>query len=114
MDGSASVTERFTIYPLTKKVEIEGKGKADDASDSVLNGKTVYRMLTSKNATFKATTSPDGAYEDAFKWTSSNKSVAEVDQDGKVTFHKAGAVTIKAAARDGSGKTAKFTLRITK
>ncbi|MBD5470200.1 MAG: hypothetical protein HDR19_03555 [Lachnospiraceae bacterium] len=37
-------------------------------------------------------------------WSSSNKAIAEVDQDGKVTVHKEGTVTIKATATDGSRK----------
>ena len=59
---------------------------------------------------------PSGAYNgtDAFKWTSSNKSVAEVDENtGVITLKKAGATTIKAIAKDGTGKYAKFTLRVT-
>lgn len=47
-----------------------------------------------------------------FIWSSSNKSVAEVDQQGKVIPHKAGKVTITALANDSSGKKASCTITI--
>ncbi|MDE7268392.1 MAG: Ig-like domain-containing protein [Lachnospiraceae bacterium] len=43
-------------------------------------------------------------------WSSSNKAIAEIDKDGKVTVHKAGTVTIKATATDGSRKSATIKL----
>ena len=43
-------------------------------------------------------------------WSSSNKAIAEVDENGNVTVHKAGTVTIKATATDGSKKTGKIKL----
>ena len=45
-------------------------------------------------------------------WTSSNTKLATVDKNGKVTAKLPGKVTIKATAKDGSGKSANFTLTI--
>ena len=98
----------MTIYPLTTKVEIKQGAK-------VINGTTVEAKQSGSVPSFKASASPAGAYEKSFKWTSSNKSVAEIDPDtGAVTIKGVGKTTIKATALDGSGKYARFTLRITK
>lgn len=43
-------------------------------------------------------------------WSSSNKAIAEIDENGNVTVHKAGTVTIKATATDGSKKSGKIKL----
>lgn len=44
------------------------------------------------------------------KWTSSNKAVAEIDQEGNITVKKKGAVIITATSQDGSNKRVSFTL----
>ena len=106
VDGSDSFETDITIYPRTTKVWIL------DEDGEKINGKTIPVALDDV-VTFEATADPDGAYDDAFQWTSSNKSVVEVDEDGNLILKKAGAVTIKVTALDGSGKYAKFKLRIT-
>lgn len=107
VDGSTADTKTVTIYPLTTKVEI-------DDGTNVVNGTTVSAKL-SGSVSFSASASPEGAYDKSFKWTSSNKRVAEVDPEtGAVTIKGVGKTVIKAAALDGSGKYAKFTLRVTK
>ena len=53
---------------------------------------------------------PDNAANKAVAWTSSNPSVASVDENGTVTAKAAGTATITATAKDGSGK--KATCRI--
>lgn len=108
VDGSTEKTVEVTVYPPTTKVEIKQSGK-------VINGTTVLTKLSGSTPSFSASASPAGAYEKSFKWTSSNKSVAEIDPDtGAVTIKGVGKTTIKATALDGSGKYARFTLRITK
>ncbi|MCL2695536.1 MAG: Ig-like domain-containing protein [Clostridiales bacterium] len=52
------------------------------------------------------TIGPAGADNKAVVWSSSNNSVARVDQSGNVTFLAGGKVTIKATATDGSKKSA--------
>lgn len=48
------------------------------------------------------------------KWSSSSTKIATVDADGLVTCKGTGTVTIKATAKDGSGKYASLKLTITK
>lgn len=45
-------------------------------------------------------------------WSSSNETVAKVDQNGKVTAVKAGKTTITCKANDGSGKKASMTVKV--
>ena len=49
---------------------------------------------------------PDDAYDKSLTWTSSDESVATVDQTGKVTAIAKGRATISATAKDGSGVSA--------
>ena len=56
------------------------------------------------SVTLKATVLPTNAGDKSLNWTSSNTAVATVDQDGKVTAKDGGTATIKATAKDGTGK----------
>ncbi len=47
---------------------------------------------------------PDDAQDTRIKWTSSDESKATVDEDGRVSLHKAGEVTITAKVSGGSSK----------
>ena len=106
VDGSPAKHAKVIIYPATTKVQIK------DAAKNVVSRTRVDVKLGFKTATFTAAPIPAAAY-DQFTWTSSNESVATV-KDGVVTFKKAGRAVIKATAKDGTSKSAKFTLRITK
>ena len=59
-----------------------------------------------------ATIFPDNAANKTLKWTSSNESVATVDQQGKVTAVSMGTATIMAEANDGSGKCGSCVVRV--
>lgn len=63
-------------------------------------------MMAGESKNLKATISPKSATYDTIKWTSSDDSIAIVDEFGVVTAIKAGKVDITAAAEDGSGKKA--------
>ena len=59
-----------------------------------------------ETAQLEATITPEDAVTSALHWTSSDESVATVDQNGLVTALKEGTVTITAASTDGSQVTA--------
>ena len=59
-------------------------------------------ILDNGNTSLIAVVSPSNASNTAVKWSSSSSSIASVDSSGYVTGKKAGTVTIKATAADGS------------
>ncbi len=79
-----------------------------------LTGKT--GMVYKETAYIGYTITPSNASNKKLLWTSSNTSVATVDQNGKVTASKktAGTTIITAAAQDGSGVKATMTLSVSK
>ena len=107
VDGSTPMSTTVNVFAATTKVEIS------DVADKVVNGTKVSAILADGTMQFYATAEPTEAYQTSFKWSSSDTSVATVDGNGKVTIKKVGATTIKATAQDGTGKYAKFTLRVT-
>lgn len=107
VDGSTPKSTTVEVFAATTKVEIS------DVMDDVVNGTKVSAPLSDGTMQFYAAAKPTEAYQTSFKWTSSDTSVAAVDGNGKVTIKKVGATTIKATAQDGTGKYAKFTLRVT-
>lgn len=90
------------VKPKAQKVEIRYNGK--DAGKSM----TVY--MDRPEVQLSAAITPADA-EQAVKWTTSNKNIAKVSADGKITPVKTGKVTITATAKDGSKK--KDTITIT-
>ena len=107
VDGSTPMSTNVYVFAATTKVEIS------DVADKVVNGAKVSATLSDGTMQFYAAAEPTEAYQTSFKWSSSDTSVATVDGNGKVTIKKVGATTIKATAQDGTGKYAKFTLRVT-
>ena len=101
-DGSnKSASVKLSYTPLASSVSIQdesGKditGKTSDAGSRVLQ--------------LKAAASPAGALQ-KFTWKGSDDTVGTVDANGKVTFKKAGKLTVTVTAADGSKKSAKTTL----
>ncbi len=74
--------------------------------ESVSLNKTTISLLVGQTKKLKATVGPKNATIKATKWTSSDPSVAIVDEDGEVIAIKAGSTTITAEASDNSGKKA--------
>ena len=64
----------------------------------------ILTLNEGQEQTLIATVNPDNAANKTLKWTSSDESVATVDQTGKVTAVSKGSATIKAEANDGSGR----------
>jgi uncharacterized protein YjdB len=95
-----------TIWPASKTVTILEETGADI-------GKTLWVNLAEGGVQLDAATSNkagEATYQ-GVTWKSSNTKVAKVDANGKVTFLKAGTVTITATAADGTG--VKDTVKIT-
>ena len=94
------------IYPETKSVTITSlTGKPESAIK--------WCYLEDGGVSLSAVTEAKAgevAYPDV-AWSTSNKSIAEVDETGNVTFKKVGTVKITATAVDGSG--VKDTIQIT-
>ena len=108
-NGSATIT-------ATAK---DGSGVSASCTITVKQRVTViYRDKTSlsleegQSATIVATVTPENAYDKSLTWTSSNESVATVDQSGNVTAKSKGTATIKAKANDGSGINAECPVRV--
>ncbi|GEM_PF-4660482 len=82
LSASCSVTVSKKIIPVT----------------SVSLDKTTLALIKGETATLTATVSPSDATDKDVTWTSSDETIASVDQTGKVTALAGGSVTIKAAA----------------
>ena len=72
---------------------------------SVTLNKTTLKLTKGKNETLVATVNPSDASDKTVVWSSSNTSVATVDQSGKVVAVAEGSSQIMVTTKDG-GKTA--------
>ena len=91
------VTYRTLVVQPVTRVQLSAPAK------STFVGKTL--QLT-------ATYSPENASIKSANWTSSNTKVATVDQNGVVTGISKGTASIKATAKDGSGRNASFSVTV--
>ena len=113
-DGSGkNCTFTVNVQPAVGKVEIVKTG-ATEYSDvvgvDVSSGAREYKLNLSANLYTKSGKEYIPIAAQHMTWSSSNKAIAEIDEDGLVTVHKAGEVTIKATATDGSKRTGKIKL----
>ena len=79
---------------------------------SVTMSRSSLRIYEGRSYTLSATVKPDDATDRGIVWSSSDNSIATVDQKGTVTGHKPGTVTIAATAADGSGVSASCVVRV--
>ena len=79
-----------------------------------LNKSFVTLNRSTKNITYqlKKSIRNNNATYKAVNWYTSNKNIATVDSNGKVTVRKRGTVTITARAKDGSNKAAKCKITV--
>lgn len=94
-------THTVTIRPKATKVTVT-------ADDTVIDLDSVDRQLQ-----LKALVTPETATQ-SVTWTSSNTSIATIDENGLVTAKKGGTVTFTATATDGSGVKGKFSVQVCK
>ena len=72
------------------------------AVTSVTLNKTTLPLTKGQSETLTATVAPDNASDKTVTWSSSDATIASVDQTGKVTAVKSGKATITAAAGEKS------------
>lgn len=65
--------------------------------------KTALEITVGETATLTASVTPDNATDKSITWSSTDETIATVDENGKVTAVAAGTVKITATAKDGSG-----------
>ena len=80
-------------------------------SKITITGYTKEYMLPNETVKLNATVEPDKAADKSLIWTSSDKTIATVDQDGNVTALKQGEVTIR-VANETSGKYAEQKIKV--
>ena len=71
---------------------------------------TLQTVEIGKTLPLQAEITPTNAHNQTLEWTSSDPSIATVDENGVVTPHKSGTVTVTAASTDGSRITASCTV----
>ena len=79
---------------------------------SISLNKTSLTLIEGEEETLVVTINPSNAADKIIKWTSSDTSVAAVDENGKVTAVSKGTATIKAEVNDGSGKYATCSVNV--
>ena len=118
VDQSGNVTGTGNVTTTINAIATDGSGAKASCKvtvivkvRSVTLSSTNLNILKGQSTTLSATVTPSNAANKALQWSSTNPSVATVDQNGKVTTVKAGTATINATATDGSG--AKASCKVT-
>lgn len=107
--GNTFVTVSDETTSVKINVKVSTKNIYISSLDSsVKNAELKIGDSTQLNVSIK----PDNATNKELEWSSSNKSVAEVSEDGVVKAKKAGSTTIKAVTSDGSGKSISFKIKV--
>ncbi len=75
---------------------------------------TEVEMVVGEKMNLTATITPNNATDKSITWSSTNESIAVVDEDGQVTAIASGYCQIKAISNDGSGKTAVCNITVEK
>ena len=101
-DGS-ELSAKCEITVISSKVEVTGI-TLDKTSAEAEEGKTVQLV---------ATVTPDNATVKDCEWTSSDETVATVDENGLVTAKKAGTAVITVTSKDNSEISAECTITVT-
>ena len=104
-DGILSVSDVTMIQRYLAEFPVEGELIIPKTKvSSITFSPTSLVMTKGQSQTLTAEIAPSDAYIKTLQWSSSDTSVVDVDQNGKVTAKKSGTAIIYAAAKDGSGK----------
>ena len=98
-EGTATITAKAGDKTATCSVTVK---KNTVAVESVTLDKSSLELTEGETATLTASVKPDNATNKTVTWSSSNQSVATVDQNGTVTAVAEGSATITAKAGDKS------------
>ena len=93
--GTATITAKAGDVTATCKVTVQ---KRIIAVESIELNKAELSLVEGESETLKATVKPDNATDKTLSWTSSDSSIAVVDNNGKVTAVKEGETTVTATA----------------
>lgn len=107
-EGTATITAQAGDKTASCTVTVKKKVVA---VESVTLDKSSLELTEGETATLTATVKPDNATNKTVTWSSSNASIATVDQNGKVTAVAEGTATITAKAGE---KTATCTVAVKK
>lgn len=100
-DGSNKSAKLLVVVgPKVQKITLNKSSVTVNRSTKNITYR-LKKSIKNKNATYKAV-----------DWYTSNKNIATVDSNGKVTVRKRGTVTITARAKDGSDKAAKCKITV--
>ena len=108
-EGNTIITVKSTDGGKTAKCSITVSAKVISVTGLSLD-KTTVELTEGDETNLTATVTPDNATNKNVTWTSSDESVATVD-DGKVTAMEEGVTTITVITEDG-GKTAKCEVKV--
>lgn len=105
-EGTATIIVTTADGGKTATCEVTVTQPAKTPVTSVTLDKTSLTLDVGGSDTLTATVKPDNATNKAVTWSTSNKNVATVDQNGNVKAVGAGKATITATTADGSGVSA--------
>lgn len=98
-EGSATITAKAGDKTAECKVTVS---KKEMAVTSIALNKNSLELKKGESETLTATVKPDDATDKTVSWSSSDATIASVDQPGKVTAMKSGKTTITAKAGEKS------------
>lgn len=98
--GTTTITVKTKDGGKTAACAVSVKTKVIAVTGVTLN-KTELTLTEGNSETLSATVKPDDATDKTVSWTSSDATVASVDDNGKVTAVKAGTATITVKTKDG-------------
>lgn len=119
VDANGNVTAKSTGKATITATAADGSGITSQCAITVVQPVTKVSFPQKKQVLFAgkttrivATVQPGDATDPQVRWKSSDTSIATVDDDGTVTAKSRGTATITATARDGSEKSASYTVTV--